>query len=47
MTIICNLAIEHFDFFIEQSSEKTKVKPKSYYTEEGTKKMIEKFLAKN
>jgi hypothetical protein len=47
MIKICDLAIEHFDFFIEKTVEKIKVKSKSYYTEEGTNKMIEKFLEKN
>lgn len=46
MNKICKLAINNFDFFIERTSNKTKVKPKSYYTEEGTEKMIKKFLEK-
>ena len=46
MTKICDLAIKHFDFFIEQTGAKIEVKSKSYYTDEGTKKMIEKFLEK-
>ncbi|OQD42784.1 hypothetical protein BUL40_09715 [Croceivirga radicis] len=43
---ICDLAVDNFDFFIEKTPEKTKVKSKSYYTEEGTEKMIKKFLEK-
>jgi len=45
MKKICDLAIDNFDFFIEKMPEKIKVKSKSYYTEEGTDKMVRKFLA--
>jgi len=42
----CGNIFDNFDFFIEKTDEKTKVKSKSYYTEEGTEKMIGKFLEK-
>lgn len=44
--VICDLAIDHFDFFIKKKDEKPKVILKSYYTEEGTEKMIAKFKEK-
>ena len=40
---ICEIAIGHFDFIIDNSTGKPKVKPKSYYSEEGTNKMINIF----
>jgi len=45
---ICEISIKNFDMFIDNSEnrEKPKVKPKSYYTEEGTKKMIQIFKEK-
>lgn len=45
---ICEIAIINFDMFIDNSEnrEKPKVKPKSYYSEEGTKKMIQIFKEK-
>lgn len=46
MKKICDLAIDNFDFFIDKTPDKIKVKSKSYYTEEGTDKMIRKFLEK-
>jgi hypothetical protein len=46
MKKICDIAIDNFDFFIDNTTDKTKVKSKSYYTEEGTDKMIKKFLEK-
>jgi len=43
---ICQLAINEFDFFIGERNGKPKVKLKSYYSEEGTNKMIASFKAK-
>jgi hypothetical protein len=40
---ICTIAINNFDSIIDNSTDKPKVKPKSYYTEEGTNKMINIF----
>lgn len=42
-TEICQIAVDHFNFFIDNTSGKPKVKLKSYYTEEGTTKMIRTF----
>jgi hypothetical protein len=41
---ICQIAINKFDFFIGEKNGKPKVKLKSYYTEEGTNKMIDSFV---
>lgn len=41
---ICQIAIDKFDFFIGEKNGKPKVKLKSYYTEEGTNKMIDSFV---
>lgn len=46
VTQICNIAIDNFDFFIVKSADKPRVILKSYYTEEGTKKMIEIFKSR-
>lgn len=43
---ICKIAIDNFDFLIDNSGSKPKVKPKSYYSEEGTEKMIKIFKEK-
>ena len=40
---ICEIAMSYFDFAIDNSTSKSKVTPKSYYTEEGTNKMISIF----
>ncbi|NOZ35735.1 MAG: hypothetical protein GXO80_10615 [Chlorobi bacterium] len=40
---ICEIAIKNMDFFITNNSGKPKIILKSYYTEEGTLKMINKF----
>ena len=40
---VCEISINNFDFCIDNSTDKPKVKSKSYYTEEGTNKMINIF----
>jgi hypothetical protein len=45
ITAICEIVKNHCPFFIDNSSEKAKVILKSYYTEEGTQKMIAAFKA--
>ena len=40
---ICKIVTEKFETFIDNSGEKPRVKSKSYYSEEGTTKLIELF----
>lgn len=40
---ICNILISKYDAFIDNSTGKPKVKPKSYYSEDGTINMITTF----
>lgn len=43
---ICEFAKSDLDFFVDNTSTRPRVIPKSYYTEENTKKMLEMYLAK-
>ncbi len=44
LDIICCIAIGNMNYFIELRGDKPKVILKSYYTEEGTEKMIKTFI---